>query len=237
MRDNNYVGWMAALGRGDQHPGGAAASELLSTWIDPWLPGSLVELGAGIGANAARLRTRGWTVTAVEPNPRLRRQGASRGLRVLDCSAESLAGIVRPGSVDVVVAESVLALTDLPRALASVATVLRPGGALAFCDLVWTEHADPARVREVHDDSLARFGIPVATRERLTWADWNHVLSLAGFDVRSDAPAPTDGVRAPGLSHRLRSPLASLRIHRSHRGQLNVPGDWLEARCALAVRL
>lgn len=233
--DDNYVVWMAKLGQGDQHPGGPIASELLQGWIEPWLPGQVVEIGPGVGLNAVRLGARGWKVTVVEPNPALRAECATRGLRALDGTAETLSRQLFGGAPDVVVAETVLAVTDLRQAFQGISSVLRPGGALAFCDMVWSESVAPADAARIHDDSLGRFGIPVATRERWTWADWKQMLSDAGLTLTAAVRAPVART-SPVRSRALRAPLTALRVRLAHVGQVHCPPDSLEGWCGLAIK-
>src|SRR5262249_53597192 len=64
----------ALLGIGDLHPGRAAATEFLLRELDKAAPRRVLEVGAGVGFTTQRLLERGWQVTAIEPNPVMRRQ-------------------------------------------------------------------------------------------------------------------------------------------------------------------
>ncbi len=189
------------------------------------------------GRNAARLVTAGWDVLAVEPDPILAAQCAKRGVRTERVSAEDLLTVCAPGSLAAVVAESVLFQVDLPKVLRDIHACLLPGGALVFCDLIWTTNADPAMAARVHDLSEAAFGIAVASRERWTWAEWAPMLHEAGFRVVHREPAPRSDPWRPTWRNRLRHPAAALATWRAHRaGTPKVPEDWMEAWCVLAIR-
>lgn len=102
------------------------------------LPGRVVEIGAGTGANLRYLAP-GTEVVAVEPNPhmhdRLRAEADRRGvgLEVLPVGAEALP--LEDGSVEAVVGTWVVCTVADPGAvLAEVRRVLRPGGRFAFVE-------------------------------------------------------------------------------------------------------
>jgi ubiquinone/menaquinone biosynthesis C-methylase UbiE len=89
------------------------------------LSGSVVEVGCGNGRNFARYPAAVTGVTAVEPEPHLRRLAAG--------TAEALP--LPDGGADAAVLCLVLcSLPDRDRALAEVTRVLRPGGTLAFLE-------------------------------------------------------------------------------------------------------
>lgn len=175
---------MGLLGREDVHPGGAAASEALLDALGEPAPGArIVDLGAGAGGTSKRLVQRGWDVIAVEPDADLRGVLLSLGLDGRDGRAESLDEVVGERAVDAVIAESVLYMTDLERAFAAVRRSLAPGGRLALVDMLWVPGVSPEVAAAAHDRSVSHFGIAVASRRNLAWADWRRLLDEAGFDV------------------------------------------------------
>jgi ubiquinone/menaquinone biosynthesis C-methylase UbiE len=96
------------------------------------LPGTVVELGAGTGANVRYLKS-GTKLVAIEPNPHmhpaLTRSARRRGveLEIVPCGAERLP--FADASVDVVISTLVLCtVDDVDAVLAEVRRVLRPGG-------------------------------------------------------------------------------------------------------------
>lgn len=102
------------------------------------LPDSVVELGAGVGANFRYFRP-GTSVTAVEPNPhmhsRLRQNAADHriDLEIVASLAEALD--LPDNSATTVICTLVLCTVDRPeRVLDEVRRVLRPGGRFVFIE-------------------------------------------------------------------------------------------------------
>jgi len=150
-------------------------------WLAPWAPGRALEVGAGLGLTTGRLQRGGWEVTALEPDPVLRRcHGGTAGAEVL---AHALQDLPPRPLYDAVVAESVLYSFEPSRAAALVRARLRPGGALYLVEMVWTDQADASGAASLHDESLRRFGIPVAGRRPWTWGHWRAALQAEGLET------------------------------------------------------
>jgi len=113
------------------------------------LPPTVVELGAGVGANMRYLPVDARLI-AIEPNPymhtRLRRAARSRGV---DLQIRSVVGerIDLPdASVDAVISSLVLcSVRDPDAVLAEIRRVLRPGGRFSFAEHVAAERGTPTR--------------------------------------------------------------------------------------------
>lgn len=119
--------------------------ELLTEQLAELRPGSdgleVVDLGGGTGGVATALATRGHRVTVIDPSPdalaSLERRTAEAGLhgriQARQGDAADLIDVVGERSTDVVVCHRVLEVVESPaEALAAMAAVLRPGGALSL---------------------------------------------------------------------------------------------------------
>ncbi|GIF49426.1 ubiquinone/menaquinone biosynthesis C-methylase UbiE [Asanoa ferruginea] len=113
------------------------------------LPDTVVELGAGVGANLPYLRP-GSTLVAIEPNvpmhPRLRAGAARRGVKLdLRDSLAERTGLPDQ-SVDTVISSLVLCtVTDPAEVLAEIRRILRPGGTFRFVEHVAARSGTPTR--------------------------------------------------------------------------------------------
>lgn len=107
------------------------------------LPTTVVELGAGVGANFRYIK-KGSTVIAVEPNPHMhgglqkRAQACGITLDLLSCGAEAID--LPDDSVDAVICTLVLCTVDDPvQVLREVRRILKPGGRFYFLEHVAAE--------------------------------------------------------------------------------------------------
>jgi len=161
----NPWGVLETLLDGPLHPGGTAATARLLDRADVEAGTRLLDVGCGGGDALMAARERGADALGVDPSP-----GADQAVR-----GDATALPVRDGSVDVVLAECVLCLTDPPVALAEARRVLDGGGRLALSDVV-VEGERPAIPDQVAR-ALCLDG--ARSRDRLTAS-----LAAAGFDVR-----------------------------------------------------
>ena len=215
MRRLAFYQLKGAIGVGDMHPGGVEATELLLEWMATRAHEGfrVLEVGAGIGKTSRRMAQLGWSVTALEPDPVLyRRLRQGRGVQAVN---QSLFEHRVEEPYDAVLAESVLYMNDLDAVFGRSREILTPGGLLAFVDAVWTDVVSPDEAAEIHDRSSRLFGIPVASRARLTWDDWRGALEMAGFETlecrRLEPVAPTPFARravGPAARALVKNPLA-----------------------------
>ncbi|MFC8829048.1 class I SAM-dependent methyltransferase [Streptomyces sp. NPDC057137] len=139
----------------DAHAGIAAhRAELLTG-----LSGRVVEIGAGNGLNFAHYPAAVSEVVAVEPERSLRQLAVEAAMRakvsvdVLPGTAEALP--VEDQGFDAAVASLVLCtVRDVPKALAEIRRVLRPGGELRFFEHGLAAERGLARVQRVLDRTV-----------------------------------------------------------------------------------
>jgi SAM-dependent methyltransferase len=162
----NPWGTLRTVLDGPLHPGGTEATVRLLDRADVGPGTRLLDVGCGAGDALTVARRRGADALGVDPDPPAGGAGVVRG--------DARALPIRDGTVDVVLAECVLCLTDLPLALAEARRVLDGRGRLALSDVVVDGDgpAVPDRVAEALCLDGAR------SRDRLLTR-----LTDAGFDV------------------------------------------------------
>ncbi|MFE3459608.1 class I SAM-dependent methyltransferase [Nocardiopsis aegyptia] len=148
------------------------------------LRGDVAEVGCGHGLNFPHYPRTVSSVTAVEPEPYLRRaarEGAARAgvpITVVDGLAEALP--LPDASVDAVVATLVLcSVPDQDRALREVRRVLRPGGRLCFLEHVRAATPGARRVQRLLDATIGPRLLGGCHSGRDTLA----VIEAAGFTL------------------------------------------------------
>ena len=104
-------------------------------------PLRVLDLGGGTGGLAVALAEQGHTVTVIDPNPdalaslarRAEESSASERVTAVQGDADTLAGTVEPGSIDLLCCHGTLEYVEDPEAtLTRIAEVLAPGGHLSL---------------------------------------------------------------------------------------------------------
>jgi arsenite methyltransferase len=153
---------------GPLHPGGTEATAQLLDRADVGSGTRLLDVGCGAGDALTVARQRGADAFGVDPTP------SSNTDRVVRGDATALP--IRDGTVDVLLAECVLCLTDFPVALGEAHRVLDSGGRLALSDVIvdGEEPVVPDQIAEALCLDGAR------DRDRLMMQ-----VTDAGFDVKT----------------------------------------------------
>jgi SAM-dependent methyltransferase len=114
---------------------------------------TVLDVGGGTGGFAVPLAQAGHSVTVVDASPdalaALTRRAADAGVaakvRAVQGDGDALAGLVGPGSVDLILCHSVLEVVDDPaEVVAAIATALRPGGAVSVLGRALNGHLGSA---------------------------------------------------------------------------------------------
>ena len=150
---------------GPLHPGGTEATARLLDRADVGPGTRVLDVGCGAGDALSVARDRGADAVGIDRSPSA--PGAIQG--------DATALPVQDSSVDVLLAECVLCLTDLPAALAEARRVLAAGGRLAVSDVVVS--SDGPDIPDVAAEALCLSG--ARSRDRLRGE-----LSDAGFAVQ-----------------------------------------------------
>ena len=102
---------------------------------------TVLDVGGGTGGFAVPLAEAGHHVTVVDASPdalaALTRRAADAGVadrvRAVQGDGDALAGLIEPGSVDLILCHAVLEVVDDPAGVVTaIATALRPGGAVSL---------------------------------------------------------------------------------------------------------
>lgn len=116
-------------------------AERLRGWSIRHSGRDVIDLGGGTGGVAIGLGQQGYRVRVIDPSPdalaalerRTAEQGLGEAVTGAQGDATDLLDLVGPACADLVVCHKVLEVVDDPsEALAAVASVLRPGGALSL---------------------------------------------------------------------------------------------------------
>jgi SAM-dependent methyltransferase len=167
---------------------------------------TVLDVGGGTGGFAVPLAEAGHAVTVVDASPdalaALTRRAADAGVagrvRAVQGDGDALAGLVEPGSVDLILCHAVLEVVDDPAGVVgAITTALRPGGAVsllvagraaAILGRAINGHVRSASA--VAGDPEGRAGLRDTLRRRYDAASATELLSAAGLRVEE-----THGVR------------------------------------------
>lgn len=145
------------------------------------LSGTVVEVGAGDGANFPLYPDEVKRIVAVEPEPYLREKAAVHSDERVELRDEVASGLpAGDGEADAVVFSLVLCSVDQASALAEARRVLRPGGQLRFLEHVRShEPGSMRRVQKVLDATVwpRLFGGDHLSRDTVA------AIGEAGFEV------------------------------------------------------
>lgn len=170
--------------------------DLLSAELADWQQHSgrtaavVVDLGGGTGGIATVLAERGHDVTVIDPSPdalaslvrRTAEGGLSDRIRGVQGDASDVVDLVGADAADVVICHRTLEVVDSPaEALASMATVLRPGGALSLV----VSQRPAAVLSQALAGHLALARRTLADPQRFDHQQVAELVTAAGFEIVS----------------------------------------------------
>lgn len=168
-------------------------------------PGEVLDAGMGPGRLCGELAARGWTVSGIDASEEMvqaaRERLPDRSANLLRAEIESLP--FDSGSFDAVAATGVLEYADVPRALAELARVLRPGGSAvvsypnpdAWYGIWKTRVFYPAV--QVVKAALRRGSQPAGSGLRLRPAQFTRLLTDSGLEPSGVIPASFLAIPSP----------------------------------------
>ncbi|MGB8955085.1 MAG: class I SAM-dependent methyltransferase [Tumebacillaceae bacterium] len=197
MNEWTYHDLLASLGIGGAHPGGFALTCEVLERESLGKTSIVLDAGCGTGQTAAYLARRfGCDVTALDRHQLMLQKAANRfrreGVSVRLTQGDIHALPFDEGTFDLVLVESVTIFTDIPKALAEYARVLRRGGILL--DLEMTAE------RPLSAKELAELRSVYGTKQVPTETEWKGRLQRAGFGTAEVIKGGTVASALPGES-------------------------------------
>ncbi|MBU5266444.1 class I SAM-dependent methyltransferase [Virgibacillus proomii] len=181
----NYLDSLANLGVGGAHPGGLQLTKAMLKREQIGPETFVLDIGCGTGQTAAFIAENySCSVTAVDNHPLMIEKALKRFKdRNLPVTAICLdiEKLKLDQQFDMIVAESVLAFTDISLSLASAIQVLRPSGRLLAVEIV----VDSSMSETDRALIMSFYGF----RKLLTEAEWKDRFFQAGFkQIEVDQP-------------------------------------------------
>ncbi|WP_091496338.1 class I SAM-dependent methyltransferase [Amphibacillus marinus] len=174
----NYLNFLSKLGIGGAHPGGIELTRDILTCKEINKGATILDVGCGTGQTIAYLvETYDAHVTGIDINPNMVIRARERMIRddldanILHGSVEALP--VEDAFFDIVLAESVLAFVNQPKALTEIYRVLKPNGSLIANELTINEPLPQENEQEIQ----AFYGFESILLEN----DWLKLFKQAGF--------------------------------------------------------
>jgi SAM-dependent methyltransferase len=186
----DYFDRQAGLDAQFLHPGGTEATDFLISSLPELPSGSTVlEIGCGTGGTALRLLDQSdIRYVGVDASPMMLRRARTRLSRHtdrivlirLDLTRDELA--LQPGTVDMIVAESVCAILDAQSIIGQCHRLLKQGGTLAINDRIWSSGVTSSDRIRLNDLSKRMYGFHAAPDSPADSSEWIGMLNDSGFD-------------------------------------------------------
>jgi SAM-dependent methyltransferase len=240
-----YFNTQADLRRSFLHPGGEWATQRLLQKMPPLdATQTVLEFGCGMGHTAGvLLQSSPASYIGLDASPgmlagaraHLKQFGDRVALVQCDLADETIP--VASNSVDVVYAESVVAIIDPRRVLKEAHRVLKQEGMLLINDRIWRESMAVEQRREYNAIGRSEYGFPFASDDPGTVEEWKVALNETGFicqsaellDMMNIPEEETRMGEARGwrrLLQGIRAPGAIVQSYRDRRLSQSLAGVW-----------
>ncbi len=186
-----YFGMHADMDRAFLHPGGRSATEKLLSLVPAMHQEStILELGCGAGRTAQLLLDRfpGHYV-GVDASPKMLKRcwekvsRHSHRVYLINSDMRMSAVPVASDSIDLVIAESVLAILEPRKIFRECFRLLKPAGSLIWNDRIWGNVVSGDQRGRVNFQSVKLFGFEAAPGEFTTVDDWRNLAEATGFKI------------------------------------------------------
>jgi len=188
-RHVKYYNSQADLGRRFLHPGGKWASEKLLSMI-PGLneKSRVLEIGCGLGHTANILLAQSpCSYFGVDASPSMLKNAhellSTFGNRVIlhECDLKKTSLPVESEYLDVMYAESVVAIIDPRKVMREAHRVLKKGGTVLINDRIWSESVTIDERKKFNSIGQSLYGFPFASDDPGTAREWKEAFAASGF--------------------------------------------------------
>lgn len=177
-REYTYLNCLAELGVGGAHPGGFKLTQEILSAEHIGKKTTVLDAGCGTGQTAAYVAQQyGCQVTGLDHHQlmveKARKRVRSLGLPIQIVHGNTEALPFADSQFDLVLSESVIVFTDMPRTVQEFRRVLKPGGCLIAIEMVLEQPVSPQRLAHIKDF----YGVS----RILTEKQWVQLFRKAGF--------------------------------------------------------
>lgn len=186
---NTYLDLLAYFGIGGAHPGGFDLTESILENENILSNESVLDIGCGTGQTAAYLAEKfKCQVTAIDNHPIMVEKAKKRfknnnpPIKVIEGDAENLS--FADDSFDLIIAESVIAFTNISKTLSELSRVLKNTGSMIIIEMTTEQNLPQGLRKEIRN----LYGI----RQVLSEEEWLSVLRQAGFTKIETIETPSE---------------------------------------------
>ena len=177
---SEYSDFLALIGFGGAHPGGIELTKIILDDYKINKDEKILEVGCGTGQTSAFLTMNGYNVTPIDSHP-LMVEKANTRFRELNLKCHALQkdvheAIFEPTSFDVILAESVLAFTNLKRSIPQLTKLLKENGKIIAIEMTKTENLS----KDLEKELKAFYQLP----QIFTETEWKKIMTDNGLDTQ-----------------------------------------------------